>query len=112
MVLTERIWKDADAPTQKQNDGRNHYMGAVRSDSAGSECDEKTQPYNETRMKYVDIVDAKKRANQPHEDDWLVYRGPDVKKVKCFNCGYMMSVQSPCCWSCDAGKMDNESSFR
>ena len=111
MVLTERIWKDADAATQKQNDGRNHYMGAVRSDNAGSECDEKTQPYNETHMKYVDIVDAKKKANQPQEDNWLQYRGPDVKKVKCFNCGYMMSVQSPCCWSCDAGKMDDKNFF-
>jgi len=86
-------------------------MGAVRSDNAGSECDEKTQPYNETRMKYVDIIDAKKKANQPQEDNWLVYRGPDVKKVKCFNCGYMMSVQSPCCWSCDAGKMDDKNFF-
>ena len=108
----EWIQTNANATITKSNDGRDHNVGAVRSDNAGSECDEKTQPYNETRMKYVDIVDAKKRANQPQEDDWLQYRGPDVKKVKCFNCGYMMSVQSPCCWSCDAGKMDNESSFR
>jgi len=62
-------------------------------------------------MKYTDIIDAKKKHNQPQEDNWLVYRGPDVKKVKCFNCGYMMSVQSPCCWSCDAGKMDDKSFF-
>ncbi len=86
-------------------------MGTVRRDNARFERDEETESYNETRMKYVDIIDAKKKHNQPQEDNWLVYRGPDVKKVKCFNCGYMMSVQSPCCWSCDAGKMDDKNFF-
>jgi len=86
-------------------------VGTVWRHNAGFEYDEKTEFDDEAYVKYVDIIDAKKKANQPQEDNWLQYRGPDVKKVKCFNCGYMMSVQSPCCWSCDAGKMDDNSFF-
>jgi len=49
----------------------------------------------------------RKKDNQPNENNWARYRGPDSKKIACSNCGYMISVDGPqVCWSCCCTKLD------
>jgi hypothetical protein len=38
---------------------------------------------------------TKKKDSQPNETNWLKYRGPDLKKVACYQCGHLMCVDGP-----------------
>jgi len=65
----------------------------------------------ESKRRFFGLKNAKvtnKKDNQPNENNWLKYRGPDAKKIVCNNCGALISVDGPqICWSCNPTKLED-----